>query len=104
VRGAYLSSGNNGSLKPGDETLITIFLKNWYLANKNFKHRMEVVIDNGIEQHALNIYVTQDDIFADAKKTFNDNKLGKNDPGRNGAAHIGMGTLPGNFSLTIPIN
>jgi len=104
VRASYLTKGNNKALAPGDEVMIEAFLKNWYLANKNFKHRMEIVIDNGMESHALNIHVTQDDIFDDAKKTFTDNKLGKNDPSRNGAVHIGVGVLPGNFTLIIPLN
>lgn len=102
TRGAYLTGGNNAIIHPGDEALITIFLKNWYMANKTFKHRMEVVVDNGIERHAINIFISQDDIFDDSRKTFTDNKLGKNDPSRNGAVHIGVGVLPGSFALTIP--
>jgi hypothetical protein len=104
IRGAYITSGNEAVLSPGEETLITVFLKNWYLANKDFRHRMEIVVDNGLERHALNIYITQDDIFDDAKKTFTDNKLGKNDPSSFGAVHLGIGGLPGNFVLTIPLN
>jgi len=104
IRAAYLTRGNTAALSPGEEAFVTIFLKNWYLANKKFKHRMEVVIDNGVERHALNIYVTQDDIFENAAKTFTDNKLGKNDPGRNGAIHIGAGGLSANYTLTIPLN
>ncbi len=104
TRAAFLTGGNNASIGPGEEINISVFLKNWYLANKNFKLRMEVVIDDGVESHALNIYTTQDDIFDNAKKTFQDNKLGKNDPSRNGAVHIGAGNLPGTFVLTIPLN
>jgi len=104
IRAAYLTKRNNRTLAPGNEVLIEIFLRNWYLANKDFKHRMEIVVDNGMESHALNIYATQDDIFDDAKKTFTDNKLGRNDPSSFGAVHIGVGTLPGNFTLTIPLN
>ena len=104
VRAAYITTGNDASLAPGKETIISIFLKNWYLANKDFKHRMEVVIDNGVETHAINIYVSQDDIFDDAKKTFQRNKLGENDPSSHGAVHIGVGNLPANFTITIPLN
>ncbi len=103
TRGAYLTGGNNAIIRPGEETMITVFLKNWYMANKKFKHRMEVIVDNGIERHAINIYATQDDIFDDSKKTFTYNKLGKNDPSRNGAVHMGVGVLPGDFVLTIPL-
>ena len=103
TRGAYLTGGNTAIIHPGEETMITVFLKNWYMANKKFKHRMEVIVDNGIERHVINIFVTQDDIFNDSKKTFTDNKLGRNDPSKNGASHIGVGVLPGNFVLTIPL-
>ncbi len=102
TRGAYLTGGNIAIIHPGEETLITVFLKNWFMANKTFKHRMEVIVDNGVKRHAINIFVTQDDIFDDSIKTFSDNKLGRNDPSRNGAVHIGVGDLPGNYVLTFP--
>jgi len=102
IRAAYLTGGNDCTVQPTEETVIAIFLKNWYLANKNFKNRMEIIVDNGVERHALTLYVTQDDIFDDAEKTFLDNRLGKNDPARNSFVHLSTGIVPGNYSLTIP--
>lgn len=103
VRAGYLTRGNNPILHPDEEALITVFLNNWYLATKNFSHRMEVIIDNGLESHAINIQVSQDDIFTDAKQTFTNNKFGRNDPSLNSWVNIDVGSLLGNFVITIPV-
>lgn len=104
VSAGYLTTGNDAVLKPGEETYITVYLNNWNKANFDFSHRMEIIVDNEIERHAINIQATQDDIFEDAKKMFQDNKLGKNDFSGNSSINFyGVNSI-GNIKLTIPVN
>lgn len=103
VTAGYITTGNDAVLKPGEETFITVYLNNWNRANMKFSHRMEIIVDNEIGRHALNIQATQDDIFDDAKKMFQDNKLGKNDFPGNSSVSFYRANSTGSIKLTIPI-
>jgi hypothetical protein len=103
ISAGYLTTGNDAILGPGEETSIIVYLNNWSRANLNFSHRMEIIVDNGIERHAINIQATQDDIFDDAAKTFQDNKLGKNDFSGNSSVNFYGAGSTGRFRISIPV-
>lgn len=101
-RAAYITSPNNIILNPGNEVMGQVFLKNWYLANKNFTSRIEFKVGVPEEIHMIMIEADQDDMFDDSKDMFQQNKLGKNDPTRYASRHIGVDRLPDTYSLAIP--
>ena len=101
-RAAYLISPNDILLKPGDEAMGKVFLKNWSQATRNFTSRIEFNVKVEEERHMVMIKADQDDIFGDAKDMFQQNKLGKNDPNRYGSKHYRVDQLPDGYSLIIP--
>jgi len=102
VQAGYLVSPNDIVLNTGDDAMGKIFLNNWHTANQPFNHRFEFNVRVDGERHRIMIRADQDDIFDDAKDTFQQNKLGRNNPGNYGAKHIGASNLPPGFTLTIP--
>ena len=102
VRAAYLVFNNDIVLQPGEEAMGWLFLKNWYLANKNFTNRFDFRVIDTEARHMIRIEADQNDIFDDAENMFQQNKLGRNDPTRYGAKHYGAGEPPKDFSLTVP--
>lgn len=103
ITAGYLTTGNDAVIMPGEEAFIIVYLNNWARANTDFSHRMEIIVDDGIERHAINIQATQDDIFDNAAKTFLDNKLGKNNfPGNSSVNFYGVGGA-GAYHISIPV-
>lgn len=103
ITAGYLTMGNDAVIMPGEEAFIIVYLNNWARANTDFSHRMEIIVDDGVERHAINIQATQDDIFDDAAKTFLDNKLGRNNfPGNSSVNFYGVSDISG-FHISIPV-
>lgn len=101
-RAGYFVSPGEIVLNPGEEIMGQIFLNNWYHANKDFSSRFEFRVIDDSERHMVKIEADQDDIFENAKDMFQQNKLGRNDPGTYGSKHFSVDSLPVNYSLTIP--
>lgn len=101
-RAGYIVSPSEIVLRPEEEIIGQIFLNNWYQANKDFSSRFEFRVVTEEERHMVKIEADQDDIFINAKDMFQQNKLGRNDPGSFGSKHIGVNSLPPDYTLTIP--
>jgi len=102
IRAGYLVYGNDAYLKPEQETMMEIFLKNWYMANKTFESRMIITVTDSAGTSALEIKVDQDDLFVNAKRTFQENLLNMNNPTMYGSKHRYAGELPRDYELKIP--
>lgn len=80
VRASYILSESDLTLKPGDEKLVDIFLKNWFLTTANFSSRVRVDVVNASGRQRFVFEVNQDDIFDNSRQTIKDNRMGRNNP------------------------
>jgi len=104
VKAAYILSGADFTLQPGEAKMVDIFLKNWHFTTRDFTTKVRVdVIENDV-RHRIVFEVNQDDIFDDSRKMIQDNKMGRNDPSTYASVHIGVDSLPAAFTLTIPVS
>ena len=103
IKAAYLLTVSDFTLEPGEEKLIDVFLRNWYYATMNFTSTLRVDVLDGKERYRLEFPVSQEDVFDNPKKMFQDNKLGRNDPNSYASVQIGADSLPANFTIKIPV-
>lgn len=69
------------TLAPGESGEIGLFLRNWYYATRNFTIPVQVRVTDEETHQFLQLNVDQNDLFDDPALLYQENKLGRNQPG-----------------------
>lgn len=103
ILAGWLLNPSSIYLESGEEILMTAYLNNWHLTTRKFSSRIEIIYRQGEERSTrLTIVVDENDVFEDASRMIQSNKLGQYNPSSYGARNARIGWLPADYELTIP--